>query len=126
MVKREVVRGPGLPKPLGPYSPVVRAGDLLFVSAQTGVDPVTGEVPEGGVGAEARQAVHNLERALTVAGSSLSNVLRITLFYTDLNDLPEINAAFTELFPVDPPARSAAIVGLAGGRSISLDAIATV
>ena len=88
----------------------MRAGDLLFVSAQAGVDPSTGKVPDGGIAAE--------------AGSDLSRVVRITLFYTNLNHLPEINAAYAEAFASDPPARSAAIVGLAGGRSISIDAIA--
>lgn len=114
-----------MPKPLGPYSPVVRAGDLLFVSAQAGVDPATGKVP-GGVGAECRQALANLERALKAAGSSLDDVVRITLFYTNLDDLSQINEAFAQVFPDEPPARSAAIVGLAGGRSVSIDAIAAV
>lgn len=113
-----------MPKALGPYSPVVRAGDLLFVSAQAGVDPTTGKVPEG-VGAECRQALANVERALKAAGSSLDQIVRITLFYKSLDDLPQINEAFAQVFPSDPPARSAAIVGLAGGRSVSIDAIAT-
>lgn len=123
-MKREIVQSPNLPPALGPYSPVVRAGDLLFVSAQTGIDQATGMVPEGGIEAECRQALRNLARALEAAGSDLANVLRITLFYTDLDNLPLINAAFAEAFPVQPPARSAAIVGLAGNRSISIDAIA--
>jgi 2-iminobutanoate/2-iminopropanoate deaminase len=125
-VKREVVQSPDLPTPLGPYSPVVRADNLLFVSAQAGVDPATGKVPDGGISAECRQAVANLARALTAAGSDISKVMRITLFYTNLEDLPAINAVFAETFPTDPPARSAAIVGLAGGRSVSIDAIAVL
>lgn len=105
---------------------MVRAGDFLFVSAQTGVDPATGKLPAGGVEAECRQALANLGRALAAAGSQLSNVAKVTLFYTDLNDLPAINAVFAEVFPTDPPARSAAVVGLAGGRSISIDAVAVL
>lgn len=115
-----------MPQPLGPYSPVVRAGGLLFVSAQAGVDPATGKVPEGGIGPECRQALANLDRALRAAGSGLENVVRVTLFYKSFEDLPEINQVFAEVFGAEPPARSAAIVGLAGGRSISIDAIATV
>ena len=114
-----------MPQSLGPYSPVVRAGELLFVSAQAGIDPATGQVPEGGIRAECRQALANLDRALRAAGSGLDNVVRVTLFYKNLEDLPEINEAFAEVFGTEPPARSAAIVGLAGGRSISIDAIAT-
>jgi 2-iminobutanoate/2-iminopropanoate deaminase len=109
----------------GPYSPAVRAGGLLFVSAQTGLDPASGAVPEGGAGAECRQALANLARVLAVAGSGLDQVVRTTLFYTDLADLPAINEAYARAFPADPPARSAAIVGLAGGRRVSIDAIAT-
>jgi 2-iminobutanoate/2-iminopropanoate deaminase len=97
-----------------------------LVSAQTGVNPAAGQVPEGGIGAECGQALANLDRALRAAGSGLDNVVRITLFYKNLDDLPTINEAFVEVFGAEPPARSAAIVGLAGGRSISIDAIATV
>jgi len=85
-------------------------------------------VPDGAIAAEARQALANLGQALNASGSDLSRVVRITLFYTNLDHLPAINAAFAEAFAEafasDPPARSAAIVGLAGGRSISIDAIA--
>lgn len=126
VIKPEVVTSSDLSPPFGPYSPVVRAGDFLFVSAQTGVDPATGKLPAGGVEAECRQALANLGRALAAAGSQFSNVAKVTLFYTDLNDLPAINAVFAEVFPTDPPARSAAVVGLAGGRSISIDAVAVL
>lgn len=118
-----MISHPDLPKPLGPYSPVVRAGDMLYVSAQAGVDPQTGQVPHG-IAAECRQALDNIRRALEASGSSIVKVVKITLFYTRIEDLPEINAVFHEVFPTAPPARSAAIVGLAGGRSISIDAIA--
>lgn len=124
-MSREIVTGPDLPVQ-GPYSPAVRVGDLLFVSAQTGIDPATGAVPPGGVGAECRQALRNLERVLTAAGTTLRSLARTTLFYTDLDHLPAINQAYAEVFPADPPARSAALVGLAGGRRISIDAIAAV
>lgn len=124
-VKREIVTGADMPHPLGPYSQVVRAGDLLFVSAQAGVDPATRQVPEGGIGTECKQALANLDRALRAAGSGLDNVVRVTLLYKNLDDLPEINEAFAEVFGTEPPARAAAIVGLAGGRLISTDAIAT-
>lgn len=110
----------------GPYSPAVRAGELLFVSAQPGVDPGTGAVAGGGAGAQARQALRNVERVLAAAGAGLADVVRTTLFYTDLADLAAINDAYAQAFPLDPPARSAAVVGLAGGRLVSIDAIASV
>jgi 2-iminobutanoate/2-iminopropanoate deaminase len=122
----EVVTSDELPQALGPYSTVVRAGDLLFLSAQAGVDPATGAVPEGGFEAECRQVFANMARALRAAGSDLDDVVKTTVFYSDLQDLPTVNKVYAEAFPTNPPARSAAIVGLAGGRRISVDAIAVV
>ncbi|WP_035841400.1 RidA family protein [Kitasatospora azatica] len=122
-MSRDIVRSPDLPVH-GPYSPAVRAGELLFVSAQTGLDPATGAVPEGGAAAECRQALANLAQVLAAAGSGLDQVVRTTLFYTDLADLPAINEVYAEVFAIDPPARSAAVVTLAGGRRVSIDAIA--
>jgi 2-iminobutanoate/2-iminopropanoate deaminase len=122
----EVVAGPDLPRALGPYSPVVRAGNLLFISAQTGVDPNTGQVPDGGFEAECRQALANIERALRASGADLRQVVKTTVFYTSLEDLPTLNAIYAETFPANPPTRSAAVVGLAGGRHVSIDAIAVL
>lgn len=122
----EVVTHADLPRPLGPYSPVVRVGDVLYLSAQTGVDPATGAVPEGGFEAECRQVFANLQRALLASGSDLRHIVKTTAFYTDLQNLKTMNDVYADIFPQDPPARSAAIVGLAGGRRISIDAIATI
>jgi len=65
-------------------------------------------------------------QALRVAGSDLAHVVKTTIFYADLDDLPILNKVYASVFPTDPPARSAAIVGLAGGRRISVDAIAVI
>lgn len=125
-MSHEVVTGVDMPRALGPYSPVVRVGDLLFLSAQAGLDQSTGAVPDGGFEAECRQAFANLGQALRAAGSDFGHVVKTTVFYTDLADLPTVNKVYAEVFPADPPARSAAAVGLAGGRRISVDAIAVV
>jgi len=125
-MSHEVVTGPEMPRALGPYSPVVRVGSLLFLSAQTGLDQSTGAVPEGGFEAECRQAFANLGQALRAAGSDLAHVVKTTILYADLADLPTVNKVYSDVFPADPPARSAAIVGLAGGRRISVDAIAVL
>jgi 2-iminobutanoate/2-iminopropanoate deaminase len=125
-MSHEVVTGADMPRALGPYSPVVRVGNLLFLSAQTGIDQTTGAVPEGGFEAECRQAFGNLDTALRAAGSDLGHVVKTTVLYADLADLPTVNKVYADVFPTDPPARSAAIVGLAGGRRISVDAIAVL
>jgi 2-iminobutanoate/2-iminopropanoate deaminase len=125
-MSHEVVTSADMPRALGPYSPVVRVGNLLFLSAQTGLDPTTGTVPDGGFEAECRQAFANLGTALRAASSDLRHVVKTTILYADLADLPTVNKVYADVFPTDPPARSAAIVGLAGGRRISVDAIAVV
>jgi 2-iminobutanoate/2-iminopropanoate deaminase len=125
-MSHEVVTSADMPRALGPYSPVVRAGNLLFLSAQTGLDQETGTVPDGGFEAECRQAFANLRTALRASGSDLRHVVKTTILYADLADLPTVNKVYADVFPTDPPARSAAIVGLAGGRRISVDAIAVV
>ncbi|GAA2583173.1 RidA family protein [Winogradskya consettensis] len=122
----EVVRAEGLPRPNGHYSPVVKVGNLLFLAAQTGIDQATGTVPEGGFEPECRQAFTNIQTILHACGSSLPGVVRAVVLYTDLADLPVINAVFADTFPTDPPARTAAIVGLAGGRRISIEITAVV
>src|SRR3954451_23721171 len=109
-MSHDIVTGAGLPRALGPYSPVVRVGNLLFLSAQTGVDQSTGAVPEGGFEAECRQAFGNLGKALRAAGSDLRHVVKTTILYADLPDLPTVNKIYSDVFPTDPPARSAAIV----------------
>jgi len=90
------------------------------------VDQSTNAVPEGGFESECRQAFENMGQALRVAGSDLAHVVKTTIFYADLDDLPILNKVYASVFPTDPPARSAAIVGLAGGRRISVDAIAVI
>jgi 2-iminobutanoate/2-iminopropanoate deaminase len=119
----EIIANDDLPK-LGPYSPAVRVGNLIFVSAQASVDPATREIPAAGFEAECRQALTNLAHVLAAADADLTHMVKTTVFYTDVANLPIINKVYTEAFAVDPPARAAAIVGLAGGRQISIDAIA--
>ncbi|MFI1888278.1 RidA family protein [Streptomyces jumonjinensis] len=119
----EPLQTPGLTT-LGPYSPAVTVGPFVFVSAQSGVVPATGEVPPGPFEAECRQAFANLESVLKAAGSTLDRVAKLTVFYTDLADLPTLNEICAHCFPERPPARSAAVVTLPGGRRISVDAIA--
>jgi enamine deaminase RidA (YjgF/YER057c/UK114 family) len=80
--------------------------------------------PDGGFEAECRQVFANIERALKASGSDLGHVVKTTVFYVDLQELQTINKVYGDVFPHDPPARSAAIVGLAGGRRISIDVIA--
>ena len=117
------VDSPGMPKPIGPYSHAVRAGDLLFVAGQPGLDPATGSVPAGDFEAEARQAFVNLRTVVEAAGASLARVVKTTVFLGSTDDIPAMNQLFAEFFPTAPPARATPIVGLPRGLRISIEAV---
>jgi len=118
------VNSPGMPKQLGPYSHAVRAGELLFVAGQAGLDPSTGAVPDGDFDVEARQAFTNLRTVVDAAGASLGRVVKTTVFLSSADDFPAMNQLFAEFFPADPPVRSTPIVALPRGLRISIEAIA--
>jgi 2-iminobutanoate/2-iminopropanoate deaminase len=118
------VESPAMPTVIGPYSAAVRAGDLLFVSGQPGLDPVSGAVPDGGFAAEARQALVNLQTVVEASGASLGRVVKTTVFLGSADDFPTLNQLFAEFFPAAPPVRSVPIVALPRGLRISIEAIA--
>ncbi len=113
-----------MPRAIGPYSHAFRAGDLLFVAGQPGIDPETGAVPEGDFEAEARMAFTNLRRVLGAAGLELDRVVKTTVFLASADAFPAMNALYAEFFPTAPPARATPIVSLPRGLRISIEAIA--
>jgi 2-iminobutanoate/2-iminopropanoate deaminase len=123
---RTVVDGPGLPPAIGPYSQAVRAGGLLFVSGQPGIDPATGAVAGDGFGAQARQAFRNLDTVLRAGGSRLGLVANTTFLVADVGDFAELNELFAEHFPSEPPARMVMQVPLPRGLRISIGCVAAV
>jgi 2-iminobutanoate/2-iminopropanoate deaminase len=120
----ESLEGEEMPRPLGPYAQVVRAGDLLFVSGQPGIDADSGQVPDGGFEAEATMAFENLRRVLEAADSGLARVVKTTVFLTSADDFVVLNRLYGEFFPTSPPARATPIVSLPRGLRISIEAIA--
>jgi 2-iminobutanoate/2-iminopropanoate deaminase len=118
------VESPDMPRLLGPYSQAVRAGDMLFVAGQPGIDPAKGSVPDGGFDVEARQAFVNLRTVVEAAGASLARVVKTTVFLASADDIAAMNQLFAEFFPTAPPARAAPIVGLPRGLRISIEAVA--
>jgi 2-iminobutanoate/2-iminopropanoate deaminase len=123
---RSVVDGPELPPAIGPYSQAVRAGSLLFVSGQPGVDPETGEVAGPSFGDEARQVFRNLETVLRAGGSRLDLVANTTVLVADVGDFAELNDLYAEHFPSDPPARMTMTVPLPRGLRISIGCVAVL
>ena len=109
------------PKAQGPYTPIVRAGDWLICSGQVGLGD-SGLV-RGGVQAETRQALHNLERLLESEGASLADVVKTTVFLKHMDDWPAMNEAYVEVFGDTRPARSAfAVAALPVGALVEVEA----
>ena len=110
-IKKEVLKSSRAPKAVGPYSLGIRSGGFLFLSGQLGLDPDSGRFAEGGVEAQTRQALSNIKSVLQDAGCELSDVVKTSVFLSDIADFPKMNAVYAEFFGNDPPARSTMQVG---------------
>jgi 2-iminobutanoate/2-iminopropanoate deaminase len=121
---RKAISTDAAPAALGPYSQAIVAGGFVFCSGTAGIDPGTGQ-PGDGIEAQTELALRNLEAILTAAGSSLSALVKMTIFYTNVEDFATINEVYARFMPDPPPARSApANVALPRGLLISIDAVA--
>jgi 2-iminobutanoate/2-iminopropanoate deaminase len=103
---REVVSSPGAPEAIGPYSAGVRAGNLLFLSGSVPLDPVTGQLIEGDITAQAVRVFENMAALLTAAGTDFSHVVKTTVFLADMNEFAAMNAVYATYFSAPYPARS--------------------
>ena len=110
---------------VGPYSPAVKWGEVVFCSGQLGSDPATGKLVEG-IDGQTRQALVNLGNLLDSAGSGLCCVVKTTVFLNDMNDFPAMNAIYSEMFGDHRPARSTVEVArLPLDALVEVEAIAT-
>ncbi len=110
-IKKEVLTCENAPKAVGPYSVGIKSGEFLFLSGQLGLDPKTGKFVEGGVEAQTKQALTNIKHILEAYGASLSDVVKTSVFLSDINDFPKMNAVYATFFDEAPPARSTMEVG---------------
>lgn len=101
----EKARAPVLPKPVGPYSLYTRAGNFLFVSGQLPVDPVSGFIVSGGIKEQTAQCLENIKAILEMAGYTLSNVVMVFVYLTDLSKFNEFNEVYASYFSSIKPAR---------------------
>jgi 2-iminobutanoate/2-iminopropanoate deaminase len=112
---------PESPKPVGPYTPIVRAGDWLICSGQIGLK--SGALVDGGVAAQVAQAIENLAALLAGEGASLNSVVKTTVFLADIDDYPAMNEAYVRAFSDHRPARSAfAVAALPMGAAVEIEA----
>ncbi|PYR34850.1 MAG: hypothetical protein DMF90_15720 [Acidobacteria bacterium] len=123
---KETVSSPAAPKAVGPYSPAVRAGQLLFVSGQVALDPATGQMAPGDVAAQTRQVLTNIGALLQAAGLTYTDVVRTTVFLADLSDFSAMNDVYRTFFSEGFPARSTIqAVRLPLDARVEIDAIAS-
>ncbi len=123
---KTVVHTSAAPAAIGPYSQGVATGSLVFTSGQLPIDPATGFFAGSTVAEQTRQSLLNVRAILESAGTGLDNVVKVTVFLHDMNDFSQMNSAYTEFFPNNPPARSAVEVSrLPKDALVEIEAIAT-
>ncbi len=104
-MEKQIINTTGAPAPIGPYNQAVRAGDLLFVSGQIPLDAATGDLVTSGIQDETQKVMENLGAILKEAGMDFSNVVKSTIFITDMNQFAQINEVYGKYFPENAPAR---------------------
>ena len=121
---KQIIHTDHAPAAIGPYSQAVRAGNTVYFSGQIPLDPVTGNLVEGDIGAQARRAFDNLKAVAEAAGGSLDRIVRLGLYLTDLSQFAAVNAVMQEYFAAPYPARSTIEVsGLPKGAAFEVDAV---
>jgi 2-iminobutanoate/2-iminopropanoate deaminase len=123
-MSRQVVTASDAPAAIGPYSHAVRTGDLLFCSGAIPLDAATGDLVDDSLAAETTQCLKNLQAVARAAGAELADAVRLTIYTTNLEGFDEINGAYGEFFPADPPARAAiGVAALPKGARVEIDAV---
>jgi 2-iminobutanoate/2-iminopropanoate deaminase len=126
-MEKHVINSEQAPKALGPYSQAVRWGNILFVSGQVGIDPMTGKLVEGGVEAQAQQVFKNLAAVLAAAGINFRRLLKTTVFLKDMAHFKIVNEVYASQVPPPFPARAAvAVAELPLGAAVEIEAIAAL
>jgi 2-iminobutanoate/2-iminopropanoate deaminase len=121
---RETVTALGAPAAIGPYVHAIRTGGLLFCSGQIPLDPESGELAGSTPAEQARQCLANLAAVCAAAGATLADAVRVTVYLTDMGAFAEVNEAYAEAFPSDPPARVAiGVAALPKGAQVEIDAV---
>jgi 2-iminobutanoate/2-iminopropanoate deaminase len=117
-----------LPAPLGPYSPGIIVGNLVFVSGQAGRDPATGRLAGDSVEAQTEQVLKNIASILEAAGTTMQQVIRCGVFIVDMKEFPKMNEVYARAFGAHRPARTTVEVsGLPGdGLRVEIDAVAVL
>lgn len=124
-MEKKIIRTNNAPAPIGPYNQAVQFGNLLFVSGQIAIDAQSGELIIGDVKTETTIVMQNLSGILKEAGMDFSNVLKATIFLTDMKYFTQVNEIYGSYFTENPPAReTVAVAGLPKGVNVEISVIA--
>ena len=124
---RELVTAAGAAKAIGPYSPALKVGNLLFLSGSIPLDPVSGQLIEGGIQEQTTRVMENIKALLAAAGAGFNNVARTTVFMVDLGEFAAMNEIYSSYFTAPYPARSTVqVVRLPRDVRVEIDVIAVL
>jgi 2-iminobutanoate/2-iminopropanoate deaminase len=124
---KEIIKTTRAPKAIGPYSAGVKTEQLIFTAGQLGIIPESGNIIEGGIEHETRQALLNIQHILEDAGSSLDWIVKTTVYLHDMAEFNRMNTIYAEFFKENPPARSTIqVAALPKGAAVEIEAIALV
>ena len=123
----ELITAAGSPKAIGPYSPAVKVGNMLFLSGSIPLDPVSGQLVEGGIKEQTTRVLENIKGLLAAAGTDFSHVVRTTVFMIDLGEFAAMNEIYSSYFTAPYPARSTVqVVKLPRDVRVEIDVIAVL
>lgn len=125
-MKREAIHSPDAPAAIGPYSQAIRAGDIVYLSGQIGLDPATGQLVDG-LSGQAHRVLQNLRAVAAAAGGTLDDVVKVTLLLADMNDFAKVNEIMAEYFGQPYPARATyQVAALPKGARVEVEAVMVV
>lgn len=122
---KKIIETKNAPAPVGPYSQAIEANGFLFCSGQIAIDPATNQVQQGSVAEQTELVMKNISAILSEAGLNFGNVIKTTIFLTNMADFPIVNEIYAKSFKAAPPARSTvAVSGLPKGVQVEIEVIA--
>ena len=124
-MERTIIHTKDAPAPIGPYNQAIQAGNLVFVSGQVALDPLTGEMNNADLTAETHQVMKNLQAVLNAAGCDFSHIVKTTIFLSDMQLFTQVNEIYGSYFKSDYPAReTVAVKGLPKNANVEISVIA--
>ena len=124
-MSKRIIYSNNAPKPVGPYSQAVESGGFVFLSGQIPINPETGKVVSGDISLETEQVFKNIKAVLEAAGLNVSNIVKTTVYLTDLSQFSQVNEVYKSFFENEAPARSCVgVSSLPKGVNIEMDVIA--